>query len=310
VKAGWNYACGEFGSEGLEDENLMRALYPAAWLEDAAERGKSWSPQQIHQAQTGTHHFLWIEPGDSMAEWVRRSQAHQEWATRLMTEAFRRNNRMIGFAIHLFIDAWPAGWMKSIIDSRRNPKPAYFAFREALAPLAVSLRLDRTAYHSGETIEAEVWLANDTSSASAGLQLAYQLEVGGEKALTGRAPARSRPGEAVFQGRVSFDIPPAVRRGEATLRVGLISGEGAVLHDSACQLDIFPLLPADSRLAGCSLGGEKADELAAELALRPGGDVVLLSDPAQLGAAHAAAEAGATVLLCEFPPGTFPIAGT
>jgi hypothetical protein len=46
---------------------------------------------------------------------------------------------MVSFAIHLFIDAWPAGWMKTIMDFRRQPKPAYFAYRDALAPLAAQL---------------------------------------------------------------------------------------------------------------------------------------------------------------------------
>ena len=41
-----------------------------------------------------------------------------------MTEAFRRDDRMNTFAIHLFIDAFPAGWMKTIMDVERHPKPA------------------------------------------------------------------------------------------------------------------------------------------------------------------------------------------
>ena len=49
-----------------------------------------------------------------------------------MTEAFRRDPRMQSFAIHLFIDAWPAGWMKAIMDRERQPKPAYFAVRDVL----------------------------------------------------------------------------------------------------------------------------------------------------------------------------------
>ena len=63
-----------------------------------------------------------------------------------MTEAFRRDDRMVSNAIHLFIDAWPSGWMKSIMDCKRIPKQAYFAYRDALAPLLVSLRTDRFAY--------------------------------------------------------------------------------------------------------------------------------------------------------------------
>ena len=56
---------------------------------------------------------------------------------RLMTEAFRRDRRMNSFALHLFIDAFPAGWMKAIVDVDRQPKPAFFAYRDALTPLMV-----------------------------------------------------------------------------------------------------------------------------------------------------------------------------
>lgn len=70
---------------------------------------------------------------------------------------------MVSNAIHLFIDAWPSGWMKSIMDCKRIPKQAYFAYRDALAPLLVSLRTDRFAYTAGETIQIEAFLCNDTA---------------------------------------------------------------------------------------------------------------------------------------------------
>jgi hypothetical protein len=66
-----------------------------------------------------------------------------------MAEAFRRDNRMVSFAIHLFIDAFPSGWMKTIMDCDRNPKPAYFAYRDSLSPILASVRTDRLTYFSG-----------------------------------------------------------------------------------------------------------------------------------------------------------------
>ena len=93
-------------------------------------------------------HYNFFDTPRTLADWVENGQAHQAWATRLMTEAFRRDRRMNSFAIHLFIDALPAGWMKTIMDcGSRQPKPAYFAYREALTPLMVTLRADRIAWH-------------------------------------------------------------------------------------------------------------------------------------------------------------------
>ena len=114
------------------------------------------------------HTFDWvlsrIEPatlkfyGDNIEDWVKESHRFQAFATTVMTEAFRRNPYMVSNAIHLFIDAWPSGWMKTIMDCRRNPKPAYFAYRNALEPVMLSLRTDRFTYYAGEKISIETYI--------------------------------------------------------------------------------------------------------------------------------------------------------
>ena len=166
VKPGWVYGCGEFGAEGLDPVPLMRQRYPKHWLpqtaQDEERRGR---PHKIPAAQTGDRHHLWFETPHTLAEWVGRSQAHQAWATRLMTEAFRRDRRMHSFAVHLFIDAFPDGWMKAVLDCQRNPKPAWFAYHDVLTPLAVNLRGDRHSFFAGEPIELEAWVCNDRDDA-------------------------------------------------------------------------------------------------------------------------------------------------
>ena len=81
-----------------------------------------------------------------MQDWIEASQEHQAWATKILTESFRRDPDMVSFAIHLFIDAWPAGWMKTIMDVDRQPKKAFFVYRNALEPLMANLRTDRYDY--------------------------------------------------------------------------------------------------------------------------------------------------------------------
>ena len=315
VKPGWNYACGEFGSEGLDDEELMRSRYPAAWLPTGPDDEAAWSPSRIHKAQTGTHHYLWMEEADEMATWVRRSQEHQAWITRLMTEAFRRDNRMVSFAIHLFIDAWPAGWMKTIMDCRRHPKPAYFAYREALTPLAVNCRTDRTSGTSGESIEVEAWICNDPNEIPVGVELSYQLERHGQVVRSASVPAKIRCNEAVFQGRIRFEMPAVTQRETLTLRLGLLSATGETLHDTAQTLEVFPLLSqASPRSTPRTLGGEKARQLSSEIALSPAAAEALwiIDDPAALedSTMLAAVAAGATALVIELPPGEYQISGS
>lgn len=108
-----------------------------------------------------------------------KSHEFQSFATQIMTEAFRLDNRMISNAIHLFIDAWPSGWMKTIMDCRRNPKPAYFAYRNALEPMMVSLRTDRFTYVSGEKIKIEAYICND-SNVSGDYKLKFEYYSDGE----------------------------------------------------------------------------------------------------------------------------------
>lgn len=305
VKEGWNCACGEFGSEGLEDEDFMRQSYPPAWLPAAGEEA-AWSPSRIAKCQTGTHHALWFEAGTSVGEWVRKSQQHQAWITRLMTEAFRRNNRMVSFAIHLLIDAWPAGWMKTVMDCRRHPKPAFFAYRNALAPLAAFLRMDRTVFFPGETMEADVWVCADGDLPSSPLGLAYQLECDGHVLRSGRAKALARADEALFQGRLGVEAPSVRCITRMELRLALLDDEGHVLHSSVEPLKIHPRPACGEKRGAPRLGRGVGADVARVLP----SNWRVSSDPHDWEAVKADVESGATAVFLECPAGEFEIAGT
>lgn len=161
VKAGWMTGCGEYGAEGLDNEDIMRNLYPAEWIEEVD--GK-WYPDKIVRSQTHSVQGDWYPEQHTMKDWIRESQLHQARATKLMTDAFRRRGDIINqTAIHLLIDAWPAGWMKTLLGCDRKPKPAYFAYQEALIPLKVNLYTPRSGVYEGESIPVEAWVMNDTS---------------------------------------------------------------------------------------------------------------------------------------------------
>ena len=109
VAKDWCYGCGEFGAEGLDPADLMRRRYPSKWLPVSADDDKRWTPDRIPFSQTAKAHTVFFETPQGLEEWVKVSQAHQAFATRFMTEAFRRDRQLVSCAIHLFIDAWPAG---------------------------------------------------------------------------------------------------------------------------------------------------------------------------------------------------------
>ncbi|MBN2853275.1 MAG: glycoside hydrolase family 2 [Clostridia bacterium] len=161
VKIGWKTGCGEYGAEGLDNYEVMRKYYPEEWLPEHDE--DYWIPDKIIKSQTNTMHGDWYEEQSTIKEWINESQHHQAFATKLMTEAFRRRNDVLIYtAIHLLIDAWPSGWMKTLLDVDRVPKQSYFAFRDSLQPLKASLRCDRWQAYENEIIDVEAWLLNDS----------------------------------------------------------------------------------------------------------------------------------------------------
>ncbi len=324
VKPGWMYGCGEYGAEGLDSVALMRKYYPREWLPQTPEDEAAWTPDRIPSAQTGKYHYMFFETPRGLQGWAESSRRHQAWATRIMTEAFRRDNRMTSFAIHLFIDAFPDGWMKAIMDYDRQPKPAYFACREALTPLMANLRADRAAYFAGETMQVECWVCNDTHDTPPA-RLRYQLEVEGRVVFAQQSKARIEACRSVFQGFLRLPAPQVSRRSKATLRLALFEANGRQMHDTAIEFEIFPAQPANeaprprAHIVGRRNG--KAAQLARELglravfagAIRPD-DVIVIDDMARYAAQQSlidfAVQGGALAVFVELPAGSCEIGGS
>jgi len=239
VKPGWNYTCGEFGAEGLDRLELMRKYCPSEWIPQSVADETNWTPARIPMAQTDEMYIHFFDKPSTVQEWIESSRQHQALATKLMTEAFRRDNRMIGFAIHLFIDAWPTGWMKAIMDVDRVPKPAYFAYREALTPLMANIRTDRWKFFSGEIITCEFWVCNDTHHIPSNPIIKWQFELNNSIVHAQQAKASVEPVSATFQGYTQIPAPNVTNRTKATIRLALFDSN-TLIHDTAVELEIFP----------------------------------------------------------------------
>ena len=241
VKKGWNYGCGEYGAEGMDTVAVMRRHYPAGWLPEGGEEEKVWSPERISYSQTGNFHYFFFPTQDTLAGWAEQSRRHQAWAAKWMTEAFRRDRRMVSSAIHLFIDAFPAGWMKAIMDVERNPKPAYFAYRDALEPLMASLRTDRYGFYAGERVSIEVWECNDRPDAVMDAVLYY--EVSRDEILLYQGDSRMDIGGCTsqYQGSIVFTAQEA---GIYTIRTMLSGPDGKILHRNQEQVKVWPRVRA------------------------------------------------------------------
>ncbi|MEM6886412.1 MAG: glycoside hydrolase family 2 TIM barrel-domain containing protein, partial [Verrucomicrobiota bacterium] len=238
IKPGWYYGCGEFGAEGLDRLELMQQYCPADWLPDG-ENDTKWSPKQISRAQSWKMGELFFDPPRNAAEWIKATRDHQTWATRQMTEAFRRDPRNVSCAIHLFIDAWPTGWMKTIVDVERVPKPAYYAYRDALTPLMVNLRMDRLKYQAGEDLFVEVWLCNDTPTAYPDLEIRWQLEHEGQVLHAEKFQTEARVCVPETPGVIRMQLPDVEQRQSMTLRAGLYQNDNCV-QQTENAIEVFP----------------------------------------------------------------------
>ena len=232
VKPDWYYGCGEYGAEGLDFCDVMKEEYPAEWT------AVPFDPRNIIMAQTADFHYFFYDTQDTMEEWVEKSQSHQAFATRFMTEAFRRDERMISNAIHLFIDAWPSGWMKTIMDCRRNPKPAYFAYRDALEPMLVSLRTDRYSYYSGETISIESYICNDTQAAGE-YRLKFEYYVDGKPARENEVMVTVKKSGTVYAANAEFTIKDVSDRVRVLLRAILLDESGRQITYNEIEVSVL-----------------------------------------------------------------------
>ncbi len=229
----WCYGCGEFGAEGLDSLSVMEQFYPAEWLE------QPFDVSRIIRAQTADfHRFFYTTPG-TLEDWIEKSQIHQAWATRMMTESFRRDPMMVTFAIHLFIDAWPSGWMKTIMDCCRNPKKAYFAYRDALQSVMVSLRSDRFTYYSDEQIRIEACICNDSDASLENCRLVYELYHGAKIVARGESECGVGACDIAYAPDACFECRDVADREKYTLKAILLDSRGEEISYNSFDFEVF-----------------------------------------------------------------------
>jgi len=74
IRKDWKTACGEYGSEGLDNLDLMKERYPKEWLPKNEE--DCWIPDRIVRAQTNSMHGDWFYEQDNIKDWIYFSQLH------------------------------------------------------------------------------------------------------------------------------------------------------------------------------------------------------------------------------------------
>ena len=292
VKQGWMIGCGEYGAEGLDNADLMYARYPKEWMEPAPDG--NWYPDRIVKAQTHSVQGDWYKEQTTVEDWVRESQRHQAIATKMMTDAYRRRADVISHtAIHLLIDAWPAGWMKTLVGCDRKPKAAYFAYQEALVPLRVNLYCDRQYVYGGETVETECWLLNDRPDAE-NVTVRAALCRDGKAIVVWEMQVEAKAATSVCAGQIPVRFPECAGEETMTLQACMLDSEGNVINEEQLTFFVYPKTEAAAETAGSGAAG-----YAETIGIRESRDSGLLAagtDPDTVSAIETALSDGKTVV--------------
>ncbi len=222
----WYCGCGEFGAEAIDHKDVVMEMYPEGW------RKEPFHPNNIQGAQTGRFHYFFYETPKDMDGWINESMRHQAFAAKIMTSSFRRNPIINSFAIHVFIDAWPAGWMKSILDCRRSPKDAYFVYRDCLSPVFCSFRTDRLTYFAGEEIKLESYISSDLGKMD---KVSYMVQKDDEIIYSKTVDASDEQ----FQGYITFKAPEVSSREKIKVSMAAFKGTKMV-HYATEEYELFP----------------------------------------------------------------------
>jgi len=269
VKGGWMVGCGEYGAEGLDNENIIRERYPKEWL--ATDSNGNWYPDRIVRAQTHSVHGDWYREQNNISDWVKASQNHQAIATKLMTDSFRRRGDIINqTAIHLLIDAWPSGWMKTLVCCDRVPKPAYFAYMDALEPVRVNLYTGRAYAYDDETVPVEAWLLNDSSEDVEGCIFIQVYSETGKPVVSCELDSQVPAANARFSGTAEISFRPVEKETDFTVEAVLLDKNRRMINGEYIRIKVYPrAYPKNYTVKAFD---EKAERLLNELGIEPEGE--------------------------------------
>ncbi len=239
IKEGWKTGCGEYGTEGLDPLEVMLEEYPKEWVPSKIH--DPWTPQHIVKAQSFTMHGDWYEEQSNITAWIQESQKHQAWATKYMNDAFRRSSHiLVSTAVHLLIDAWPAGWMKTLVDHRRKPKPAYFACKRSLEPLRIHLRSDRFMVHYGQSFNVECFSLNDRDEKFEACTISVSLRLGEELVDSYTLSSSVTPSTSQYQGTVFCKVPTGGKERDLFHIDVTLTQEGLLLDTERLSIPVLP----------------------------------------------------------------------
>jgi len=164
-----------------------------------------------------------VPPGaySSYEQWRGATQRYQAELVRRYVETLRRlaYRPTGGFCVFLLADAEPAvSW--SLLDHRRQPKPAFDALVAACAPVTVMADWPEERYRPGDRLRLALHAVSDLRRAVTGAEVRARVSwPGGQRRWRWRGDLA--PDSCVRVGRISFTLPGDARPGPLRVELDL-----------------------------------------------------------------------------------------
>lgn len=200
----------EFGTEGAANiETLLATISPE----------RLWPPD--HTNPIWVHHGEWwinrreveelFGPLNDIESFVKASQwLHRESLRWILEEDRRKAPQCAGTMNWQYNEPFPNTSCTNVLDYFCEPKPAYFAMRDAYAPVIITARALRFGWAGCDAFEAEIWASID-SPAPSGCKVAGEwiiCDIGGAVLARGQFAGQvQRPGSGLV-GAVKWPFPP------------------------------------------------------------------------------------------------------
>ena len=120
------------------------------------------------------HHFF--GGYDSVDDLIEKSIYLQDMCYQSMFEEMRRQAPLCAMAINWdFNEPWPCAAGNSLINWPAKPKSCLARVKAALRPTILSLNIPRNRWLSGEVMEGEVWVLNDSDTVAEPMEVEVTL---------------------------------------------------------------------------------------------------------------------------------------
>ena len=163
-----NTAYTEFGIPSITKLEYLEKIIPKEEL-DIKNKSISW---ELHHAYKAWGEERWMckeiidkifGKKETLNDYIEKSNWLQCEGYKAIFEEARRQKPTCSMALNwCYNEPWITAAGNSLITYPNNPKPAYYAVKDALRPVMPSAKIEHFGYIGGEMLMAELWYLNDS----------------------------------------------------------------------------------------------------------------------------------------------------